>query len=149
MRLSLQATCLAVAALLLSGATLSGTAVQAQERVYFAVTSEPRLPACSDASVQGAVAGRVASADAIYYGGRTITGIERIAEVGYRADGISPLARRYCSGIATLSDGSRHGVHYALVEYNGFASVGWRVDACLEGLDRWHVHNGGCRTVRP
>ncbi|WP_439528911.1 cytoplasmic protein [Pannonibacter sp.] len=132
-------------------ATASGLAlpVQAQEQVYFSSTAEPRLPACDSPAVQSAVAGRVASADALYYGGRTITVIDRIAETAYKANGISPLARRFCTGIATLSDGSRHTVHYALVQHGGFVGLSWGVDACLNGLDRWYVHDASCRTVRP
>lgn len=140
---------LCIAAAMLVSATTLGTPVSASERVYFATTAEPRLPSCDSSSVQSAVAGHIASADTLYYGGRTITGIDRIAEVAYKADGVSPVARRYCAGVATLSDGSRHSLHYALVEYGSFSGLTWGVDACLDDLDRWRVHDGICRTVRP
>lgn len=140
---------LCIAAALLVSATALGAPAVASERVYFATTAEPRLPSCDSSSVQSAVAGHIASADTLYYGGRTIAGIERIAEVAYKADGVSPVARRYCSGVATLSDGSRHSLHYALVEYGSFTGLTWGVDACLDDLDRWRVHDGICRTVRP
>ncbi|WP_208983810.1 hypothetical protein [Pannonibacter carbonis] len=140
---------LCIVATLLAIASALALPVQAQEQVYFSSTAEPRLPACDSPAVQSAVAGRVASADALYYAGRTITVIDRIAEVAYKANGISPLARRFCTGIATLSDGSRHTVHYALVEHGSFVGMSWGVDACLNGLDRWHVRDASCRTVRP
>lgn len=140
---------LCIAAAMLVSATALGAPAVASERVYFATTAEPRLPSCDSVSVQSAVAGHIASADTLYYGGRTITAIDRIAEVAYKADGISPVARRYCAGVATLTDGSRHSLHYALVEYGSFTGLTWGVDACLDDLDRWRVHDGICRTVRP
>lgn len=146
---TLRMTRLCIVATLMATALGLALPVQAQEQVYFSSSAEPRLPACDSPAVQSAVAGRIASADALYYAGRTITVIDRIAEGAYKANGISPLARRFCTGIATLSDGSRHTVHYALVEHSSFIGVSWGVDACLNGLDRWYVHDASCRTVRP
>lgn len=82
-------------------------------------------------------------------GGRTITGITKIHEVSYRVNGVSPLARRYCRGTASLSDGSIRSVHYLVEENAGFVGVSWNVEACLAPLDKWRVYGAYCSTTRP
>ncbi|GAB4521075.1 MAG: hypothetical protein Tsb0019_22320 [Roseibium sp.] len=118
-------------------------------RVYFSFSGEKRLPDCTAASVQSAVAGSIARAKKDYYGGRTIVSVDDIREVGYRENGVSPVARRYCLGKAGLSDGSYQSVHYMVEEHAGFVGVGWNVEACLSPLDKWRVYGAGCSTVRP
>jgi hypothetical protein len=118
-------------------------------RAYFSFGGEKRLPECTAASVQSAVTGSVARARQDYYGGRTIMGINEIREVAYRVNGISPLARRYCRGKASLSDGSYQSVHYLVEEHAGFVGVSWNVEACLAPLDKWHVYGAYCSTARP
>ncbi|ADZ69652.1 hypothetical protein [Polymorphum gilvum] len=135
-------------ALAVLAASLAGPAL-ATERVYFSWNTEPRLPACDEGSVRSAVAGTFARADADYYGGRMIVTLDRVAEVSPRPGGVSPLARRYCEGRATLTDGSVRRVYYKLVEHAGFVGLSWNVEACLAGLDKWYVHDARCRTVRP
>jgi len=121
----------------------------AENRAYFSFHKDPRLPECSAASVQSAVSGTLARAQVDYAGGRTITGISKIREVSYRENGISPLARRYCRGTASLSDGSIRSVHYLVEENAGFVGVSWNVEACLAPLDKWHVYGAYCSTTRP
>ncbi|NRG17679.1 hypothetical protein HPQ64_08260 [Rhizobiales bacterium] len=75
--------------------------------------------------------------------------LDRVVETGYQIGNPSPLARRYCEGHATLSDGNIHRVYYKVVEHQGFVGIRWNVEACLAGLDRWRVYDGNCRTVRP
>jgi len=130
--------------------TLAAPAALASDnRAYFSWNKDPRLPECGSASVQAAVAGTLARARTDYAGGRTITGIDRISEVAYRENSVSPLARRFCRGTASLSDGSVHSVHYKLVEHAGFVGVSWAVEACLAPLDRWRVYGAYCSTTRP
>ncbi|WP_417671962.1 cytoplasmic protein [Roseibium sp.] len=135
-------------AIVASTALLSGPAM-AENRVYFSLNSDPRLPECSTASVQSAVAGTLARAQTSYVDGHAITSIDGIREVAYRDNGISPLARRYCRGTATLTDGSARTVHYRLEEHAGFVGVRWNVEACLSPLDKWHVYGAYCSIVRP
>lgn len=118
-------------------------------RVYFSFSGEKRLPDCTAASVQSAVAGSIARARKDYYEGRTILNIDRIIEVGYRENGVSPVARRFCSGTASLSDGSLQAVHYMVEEHAGFVGVSWNVEACLAPLDKWRVYGAYCSTIRP
>jgi hypothetical protein len=140
---------LILSCLILATALLSGSASWADNRAYLSINGTTRLPDCSAASVQSAVAGTLARAKVSYADGRAITGIDRIQEVAYRANGISPLARRYCRGTATLTDGTTQTVHYKLVEHAGFVGVQWDVEACLSPLDKWHVYGAHCSTTRP
>lgn len=123
--------------------------VLAADPAYYTVQDESRLPACTASSVQSAVAGTVARARKDYYDGRTIVGIDQIQQVRYEADGVSPLARRYCRGKASLSDGSYQSVHYMVEENAGFVGVSWNVEACLAPLDKWRVYGAYCSTTRP
>ncbi|MHA7777068.1 cytoplasmic protein [Roseibium sp. M-1] len=131
-------------------ASVAAPAMADDNRVYFSFSSgEKRLPDCTAASVQSAVAGSVARARKDYYGGRTILNIDRISEVSYRVNGVSPVARRYCKGTASLSDGTIQSVHYLVEEHAGFVGVSWNVEACLAPLDKWRVYGAYCSTTRP
>ncbi len=130
-------------------ASLAAPASADESRAYFSFGGEPRLPDCTAGSVQSAVAGAIARARRDYYNGRTILNIDEITEVAYRANGISPLARRYCRGKASLSDGSYQSVHYLVEEHAGFVGISWNVEACLAPLDKWHVYGARCSTARP
>lgn len=130
-------------------ASLAAPASAEENRVYFSFGGDPRLPECTAASVQSAVAGSVASARRDYYNGRTILGIDEIQEVGYKVNSTSPIARRYCRGKANLSDGSFQSVHYMVEENSGFLGISWNVEACLAPLDKWHVYGAYCSTTRP
>nr|WP_155197549.1 cytoplasmic protein [Roseibium hamelinense] len=135
--------------LALIAAVISLPATGAENKAYFSFNRDPRLPECQAASVTAAVAGTVARAETSYTGGRTITAIDAVREVGYRVNDISPLARRFCRGTASLTDGTQHTVHFKLVEHAGFVGVGWNVEACLSPLDKWRVYGAYCSTTRP
>lgn len=130
-------------------AVLATPAASEEFKPYFSFSGKKRLPDCTASSVTGAVTGTVSRAQKSYNDGIRIVGIDNIQEVAYQANGVSPIARRYCNGKASLSDGSLQQVHYMLEENAGFAGVSWRVEACLSPLDKWHVYGGDCSTTRP
>ena len=132
---------------LLVTAGFAAPAAAGDDRVYFSFSGEKRLPDC--ASVTGAVKSSIARANKDYYGGLRITDVNEITEVGYRDNGVSPVARRYCRGEASLSDGSFQSVHYMVEEHAGFVGVSWNVEACLSPRDKWRVYGAHCSTVRP
>lgn len=61
----------------------------------------------------------------------------------------SLIARRYCSGTAWLSDGSRQPVIYLIESRQGFASMGYAVESCLPSYDPWRTYDGACQSIRP
>lgn len=134
----------------LAGPVLAADLAQpVEEPVYTEPVADQPIPNCLDASVQRAVSRRVARAYPGYYDGRTITTMDGVVETAYEIGTPSPLARRYCEGHATLSDGNMHRVYYKVIEHQGFVGISWDVEACLAGLDRWRVYDGYCRTARP
>lgn len=139
---------LAAAALLISS-VLPLAGAQAADMSYFDSTRQNPLPACEAPSVQAAVGGSLAR-QADYSGtSHTITGLDQVMELASHTNGVSPLARRYCAGLARLTDGSQHKIYYKLVEHAGFVGISWNVEACFAPFDRWHVYGASCSTVRP
>ena len=57
--------------------------------------------------------------------------------------------RRFCSGIALVSDGRKRPIYYAIVEDGGWLGFIWGVDFCVVGLDRDWSYNPNCRMARP
>jgi hypothetical protein len=138
-----------LALVLALAAPFAPSTADAGERPYMSFNGEPRLPACTDSSVTGAVAGRVARADPDYGRGLTITGMERVVETSYQVDRPSPYARRFCEARAHMSDGRTRRVYYAISEHAGFLGLGWGLEACVAGVDPWRVYDARCRTTRP
>ncbi|SHM28936.1 hypothetical protein [Roseibium suaedae] len=138
-----------LAAALCLGAATPISGALAADAPYYGPADTSRLPACEAASVQAAVGGRLAQ-EAHYSGNpHTVTGLDGVRELANHTNGISPLERRYCTGLARLTDGSQHTVYYKLEEYAGFVGLSWNVEACLASFDRWHVYGASCSTVRP
>ncbi len=75
--------------------------------------------------------------------------IEGIVQNSIEAHGKSLIDRRYCSATAWLSNGRQSEVVYLIEASQGFASIGWNVESCLPGYDRWRVHDAWCRSIRP
>jgi hypothetical protein len=119
------------------------------------ITDDPRgeglIPNCGDPSVLNKISGRFAWADRnTWHRGLTITAIDLTRQRAYRPrNGNGTIGRRYCRARALLSNGRRPHVHYLIEEHQGFASISWNVEFCIDGLDRWRVYDGWCRTVRP
>nr|WP_246476159.1 cytoplasmic protein [Roseibium litorale] len=131
------------------GALVPLSGARAADAPYYGPAQSSRLPACEAASVQAAVGGSLAR-EAHYSGTlHTVMGLENIRELANHTNGISPLERRYCTGLARLTDGSQHTVYYKLVEHAGFVGLSWNVEACFAPFDKWRVYGASCSTVRP
>lgn len=141
------ARCVFLPIVFLLGLTVAAAADD--NRVYFSSGSEPRLPDCTAGSIQGAVARSVARAQKSYFHGRRILGLDNIRQAAYQVNGVSPVARRYCQGKASLSDGTIRPVYYMIEEHAGLFGIGWNVETCLAPLDKWHVYGAWCSTARP
>lgn len=59
-----------------------------------------------------------------------------------------PIERRYCQGEALVSDGHRRTVYYVVSHPLGFASIGWKAEGCVLGLDKWLVYGANCQSLR-
>ena len=79
----------------------------------------------------------------------TITAFDRIHETAYRPWAADTIPRRFCTAIATVSDGVRRPVHYLIAEDLGPIGATWGVEWCVVGLDRNWAYSPACRMARP
>ena len=59
------------------------------------------------------------------------------------------IPRRFCNGVARVSDGTRHTVHYSISETGSWTGVMWGVEWCVVGLDRNWAYNPSCKMAQP
>jgi hypothetical protein len=78
-----------------------------------------------------------------------INGYDRIREIGFRANGVAYIPRRYCIARATLNDSRTRLVVYQVQEDLGFASFGDGVEWCVMGLDHNFAYAPACSALRP
>lgn len=58
------------------------------------------------------------------------------------------IARDYCQGRVTTSDGHTRSLWYVVKYGMGFASIGDKVQYCIAGLDPWRVYGADCDSLR-
>ncbi len=109
------------------------------------------LPTCDDPAVIATIPARFAIYDANIIGsGLAIGNIDRIHESALKAGGPGLIDRRYCGGVAWMSNGQQNEVVYLIEGPKvGFASIGWHVESCLPGFDPYRVYDARCRSIRP
>ena len=83
------------------------------------------------------------------HSGLAIATIGDVRETRLIVDGPSLIPRRYCDGVAYLSDGRQSEVVYLIEFQGGFASIHWGVQSCLPAFDPYRVYGAWCRSVRP
>jgi hypothetical protein len=106
------------------------------------------FPECEAPSVHGVIINRFNQAEArTWLDGVRIRYIDRTKERRVVAFGPAPILRRYCRGRALLEDGHYRTIHYLIEDPMGLAGVGWNVEFCLSGHDRWRVYDGNCRIL--
>jgi hypothetical protein len=59
-----------------------------------------------------------------------------------------PIERRYCQGEALISDGQQRTVYYTVSYPMGYASIGWKAEGCVLGLDKWLIYGANCQSLR-
>lgn len=108
------------------------------------------VPLCHDPGVLGQIGAKFGHKEGEFWNSNlVIVGIERVREAAFRPWSAQTIPRRFCSGVARVSDGSRHAVHYSILETSGWLGVGWGVEWCVVGLDRNWAYNPACRMARP
>ena len=111
-------------------------------------------PACDAPDVLAHVRGDYARGTARVEGRElAIAEFGRIRSQGAGVNDPSPIAHRWCYAPVTLSDGRRSTAYWRIDRSMGFAAPGFAgipngVESCVVGHDRWHVHDGACRTAR-
>jgi hypothetical protein len=110
------------------------------------------VPLCDDPGVLGQISSKFAQKETEHWASNLeILEVGRIREAAFRAWTGAPQAipRRFCHGVARVSDGSTHTIHYTIGENTGWLGVGWGVEWCVVGLDRNWAYNPSCRMARP
>ncbi|HMN74097.1 MAG TPA: hypothetical protein PKA55_19725 [Rhodoblastus sp.] len=144
------------AAILALGATLPFLAPPAHARPM--TPAERRdlplsadMPGCADPMVLARISSRFDAREGEYWdSGLSIAGFDRVAEIGYRSNGLDYVPRRYCTARAIFSDGGARKVTYAIASDLGWLGVlGYGVEWCVDGLDRNRAYGANCRAARP
>jgi hypothetical protein len=140
---------LTIAALLVMlGAAHAGSYATPAEQRY--VPYSAQLPACDDPAVLARIDARFGQKESEYWNSTLQIGTyDRIREIGFRANGLGYIPRRYCIALAELNDQRHHEVIYAIGENLDIIGWGYGVEWCVVGLDRDLAYAPGCGAVRP
>jgi hypothetical protein len=108
------------------------------------------LPPCDAQPALHTIASRFTEKESRYWNSElTIAGYQNIRELAYRPGPPNTIPRRYCSGIALVSDGLKRPIYYSIGETTGIIGATWGVEWCVVGLDRNWAYNPNCRMARP
>jgi hypothetical protein len=132
---------------LCSGAHAQGYSTPAEQR-YSSYGAD--LPPCDDPGVLSTITYRFGHKESSYWNSTLeIGGYDRVKQIGFRANGLGFIPRRYCIARAQVSDLKPRTVIYAIQEDLGLLGWGWGVEWCVVGLDRNLAYAPGCQAVRP
>ena len=145
-----------ILSLALGAALALGSTATARSADYYGaepmpeISSEALVPACTDAKVLAEVE------DQFEYGAvdmlKTGVVIEEFSDLFEKAyfplAEDRPIERRYCQGEALISDGHKRTVYYVVSYPLGFASIGWKAEGCVLGLDKWYIYGANCQSLR-
>ena len=140
---------LTLAALLATlGVARAGTYVTPAEQRYVPYSAE--LPACDNPGVLARISLRFEQKESeFWHSPLQIGGYDHIRQIGFRANGLGYIPRRYCVARAELSDQRKHEVIYAIGENLGIIGWDYGVEWCVVGYDRNLAFAPGCSAVRP
>ena len=137
-----------VAMLAALGVARAGTFVTPAELRHVPYSAD--LPTCDDAGVLARISQRFEQKESEYWhSALQIGGYDRVRQIGFRANGLGYIPRRYCVARAELNDGRQHNVIYAIGEDLSIIGWGYGVEWCVVGLDRNLAYAPGCSAVRP
>lgn len=108
------------------------------------------VPLCDDPGVLGQISSKFNQKEVVHWNSNLeILGIDRIRELAWRPWAAQTMPRRFCAGVAHVSDGTRHEISYSINETGSWLGIGWGVEWCVAGLDRNWAYNPACRMARP
>jgi hypothetical protein len=111
---------------------------------------DTKIPACFDPAVLEKIASYFAEKEAKYWESSvTIAGYEKIRPVAWRPWGLDYIPRRFCTGMALLSDGTKRRIDYSVREGLGIIGATWGVDYCVLGHDHNWAYAPACKEARP
>ena len=121
----------------------------AEEREF---NYEANIPGCQAPEVLERLSTHFAEKERKFWNSTlTIVSYERIERTAWRPWGLDFVPRRYCSAVATTSDGVRRKVDYSVRDGLGIIGADWGIEFCVHGLDRnlAYAYATACREARP
>ena len=108
------------------------------------------MPGCDDAGVLSTISGRFAQTQREFWNPQlAIGGFDRVREIGFRANGLAYIPRRFCIARATMSDLQERTVIYNVGSDFGILGATWGVEWCVVGLDPNFAYAPACSILRP
>ena len=108
------------------------------------------MPGCDNSGVLSTVSGRFGQTQQKFWNSQlAIGGFDRVREIGFRANGLAYIPRRYCIARAAMSDSKERTVIYNVVSAFGIIGMTWGVEWCVVGLDPNFAYAPACSTLRP
>ncbi|MCJ2081482.1 hypothetical protein [Methylobacterium sp. J-090] len=121
----------------------------AEEREF---NYDANIPGCQASEVLERLSTNFAEKERKFWNSAlTIVSYERIERTAWRPWGLDFVPRRYCSAVATTSDGIRRKVDYSVRDGLGIIGADWGIEFCVHGLDRnlAYAYATACREARP
>jgi len=111
---------------------------------------EGKLPLCNDYWVLNRVQSRFSEKESQFWNSSLqLSAIEEIRETALRPWHYASIPRRFCSGVANVTDGTRRPIYYSVGEDTGEVGAFWGVEWCVIGLDRNWAYNPSCKMAKP
>lgn len=108
------------------------------------------MPPCDHPVALGTIQTRFAEKERGFWNSELhILGFERLRQVAIRPWASDTIPRRFCSGLAVISDGRKRRVNYWIGEDTGMIGATWGVEWCVVGLDRNWAYSPQCRMAAP
>ena len=108
------------------------------------------MPSCDHPVTLGTIQARFAEKERGFWNSELqILGFERLRQVAIRPWASDTIPRRFCSGLAVISDGRKRRVNYWIGEDTGMIGATWGVEWCVVGLDRNWAYSPQCRMAAP
>ncbi len=109
-----------------------------------------QMPACDFPGALNRIIGNFRTKEIRFWNSQLqIVGIENIRETTVMPWAAQSIPRRFCSGVALISDGIRHPIYYSIGEDTGMIGLDFGVNFCVVGLDRNWAYGPACRAAKP
>jgi len=134
----------------LASANNQASAANIFEKLFYMSGSryDGMVPAC-EAGLDK-IASRFAQKESRYWNSNLqILDFEKVREIAYSPWATGTIPRRFCTAVASVSDGRKHTVNYWIGEDTGMIGQTWGVEWCVVGLDRNWAYNPACKMARP
>jgi len=109
-----------------------------------------QMPACDYPPALDRIIGNFRTKEIRFWNSELqIVGIENIRETAVMPWAAQSIPRRFCNGVALISDGLRHPIYYSIGEDTGMIGMDFGVNFCVVGLDRNFSYGPACRAAKP